>query len=122
MIQRDSAIGWNVLRPHRVVDLERLVDPRVVGQILDKVVGLEHRAGLPPQHRGLAGGDVKKALRQRAMHEVERVSRVHHVVDQQHLPQELAGRKYYIPTDAGYEKQIAERLKYWDETKKKGKE
>ncbi len=42
-----------------------------------------------------------------------------HIVDQQHLPQELAGRKYYTPTDAGYEKQIAERLKFWDEIKKK---
>ncbi len=45
-----------------------------------------------------------------------------HIVDQQHLPQELSGRKYYTPSDAGYEKQITERLKYWDETKKKGKE
>jgi putative ATPase len=42
-----------------------------------------------------------------------------HILDQQHLPQELAGRKYYIPTDAGYEKQITERLKFWDEIKKK---
>ena len=45
-----------------------------------------------------------------------------HVVEQKHLPEELAGRKYYTPSDAGYEKQIKERLKFWDETKKKGKE
>jgi putative ATPase len=44
-----------------------------------------------------------------------------HVVEQEHLPQELAGRKYYTPSDAGYEKQIAERLKYWDEAKKRTK-
>jgi putative ATPase len=44
-----------------------------------------------------------------------------HIVDQQHLPQELAGRKYYTPSDAGYEKQITERLKYWDEAKKRTK-
>jgi putative ATPase len=44
-----------------------------------------------------------------------------HVVDQQHLPEELAGRKYYTPSDAGYEKQITERLKYWDEAKKRTK-
>ena len=41
-----------------------------------------------------------------------------HVVDQQHLPQELIGRHYYTPTDAGYEKQIQERLKFWEEVKK----
>src|SRR5262245_47790051 len=42
-----------------------------------------------------------------------------HIVDQMHLPQELSGRIYYTPTEAGYEKQIKERLKLWDETKKK---
>ncbi|MBM2802211.1 MAG: ATPase central domain protein [Deltaproteobacteria bacterium] len=45
-----------------------------------------------------------------------------HIVDQQHLPQDLAGRKYYTPGEAGYEKQIKERLKFWDEQKKKSKE
>jgi len=44
-----------------------------------------------------------------------------HIVDQQHLPEELSGRKYYTPSDAGYEKQITERLKFWDEAKKKSK-
>jgi putative ATPase len=42
-----------------------------------------------------------------------------HIVEQEHLPQELSGRKYYAPTDAGYEKQIKERMKFWEETKKK---
>src|SRR5918992_4578537 len=32
-----------------------------------------------------------------------------HVVDQQHLPDELKTRKYYVPSDSGYEKQIKER-------------
>jgi putative ATPase len=41
-----------------------------------------------------------------------------HIVDQQHLPKELAGRTYYVPTDSGYEKQIAERLRFWNEKKK----
>jgi len=40
-----------------------------------------------------------------------------HIVDQQHLPSELAGRSYYTPSESGYEKQIKERLKYWDEKK-----
>jgi putative ATPase len=44
-----------------------------------------------------------------------------HIVDQQHLPQELAGRKYYTPGEAGYEKQIKERLKFWDDAKKNSK-
>ncbi|HLN85360.1 MAG TPA: hypothetical protein VK200_02840, partial [Candidatus Limnocylindrales bacterium] len=44
-----------------------------------------------------------------------------HIVDQEHLPQELSGRRYYAPSEAGYEKQIMERLKFWDERKKKSK-
>jgi len=42
------------------------------------------------------------------------------VVDQEHLPQELKERKYYSPSDSGYEKTIKERMKGWEE-KKKGK-
>ena len=42
------------VRAQVVVDLERLVDPRIVGQVVDVEVRLEHRAGLPPQHGGLA--------------------------------------------------------------------
>jgi putative ATPase len=41
------------------------------------------------------------------------------VVDQDHLPQELSGRNYYTPGESGYEKQIKERLKFWDERKKR---
>ena len=44
-----------------------------------------------------------------------------HIVDQEHLPQELRGRRYYAPSEAGYEKQIMERIKYWAE-RKKGKQ
>jgi len=36
-----------------------------------------------------------------------------HVVDQEHLPEELAGRRYYHPTDQGFEVRIAERLAQW---------
>ena len=31
-------------------------------------------------------------------------------VDQQYLPDELDGRRYYLPTDQGYEATIAERM------------
>jgi putative ATPase len=41
-----------------------------------------------------------------------------HVVGQQHLPDELASKKYYHPSDNGYEKQIKERLQHWSERKK----
>jgi putative ATPase len=42
-----------------------------------------------------------------------------HVVDQEHLPEELKGRRYYFPSDSGYEKTIKERIKDWEETKKR---
>ncbi|MCZ6624868.1 MAG: replication-associated recombination protein A [Deltaproteobacteria bacterium] len=42
-----------------------------------------------------------------------------HVVDQQHLPEELKGKRYYSPSDSGYEKTIKERIKSWEERKKK---
>jgi len=41
-----------------------------------------------------------------------------HVVDQDHLPKELKGRKYYAPSDSGYEKTIKERMESWEEAKK----
>ena len=44
-----------------------------------------------------------------------------HIVEQEHLPKELAGKKYYTPTESGYEKQIKERLRFWEENKKDGK-
>jgi putative ATPase len=42
-----------------------------------------------------------------------------HFVEQEYLPKDLSGRKYYSPSDSGYEKQIEQRLKRWEETKKK---
>ena len=35
-----------------------------------------------------------------------------HYVKQQYLPDELVGRKFYRPSDNGYEKMIGERLKH----------
>ncbi len=43
-----------------------------------------------------------------------------HVVEQEHLPDALKGRRYYAPSDSGHEKAIKERMKDWEE-KKKGK-
>ena len=37
----------------------------------------------------------------------------HAVVDQEHLPEELRGRQYYVPTDRGRERAVAERLARW---------
>jgi putative ATPase len=42
-----------------------------------------------------------------------------HVVEQEHLPKELLGQKYYAPSDSGYEKGIKERMQNWQEQKKK---
>jgi len=36
-----------------------------------------------------------------------------HFVKQQNLPPSLEGKRYYIPADQGYEKEIADRLKKW---------
>ncbi len=33
-----------------------------------------------------------------------------HDVDQQYLPDDLVGRRYYLPVDQGYEKTIGERM------------
>ncbi|MGH7830196.1 MAG: replication-associated recombination protein A [Candidatus Binatia bacterium] len=41
------------------------------------------------------------------------------IVDQEHLPTELKGRRYYSPSDSGYEKTIKERMKSWEEKRKK---
>jgi putative ATPase len=36
-----------------------------------------------------------------------------HFVKQQNLPASLQGKRYYVPGDQGYEKEIADRLKKW---------
>jgi putative ATPase len=41
-----------------------------------------------------------------------------HLADQEHLPKELPGRKYYFPSESGYETQIEQRMKSWQEKKK----
>jgi putative ATPase len=42
-----------------------------------------------------------------------------HVVEQEHLPNELVGKRYYVPSDSGQEKNIKERMKHWEEIKKR---
>ncbi len=44
-----------------------------------------------------------------------------HIVDQQHLPTELLGKRYYAPLDSGYERQIQERLKVWEDKRNERK-
>jgi putative ATPase len=39
------------------------------------------------------------------------------IVTQEHLPKELEGRKYYSPSESGYEKEIKERLHSWEKKK-----
>ncbi len=45
-----------------------------------------------------------------------------HFVEQQNLPDSLRGKRYYTPSDQGYEKQVIARLKAWWQEKEKGKE
>lgn len=42
-----------------------------------------------------------------------------HWVKQQYLPQALSGRTFYEPSQQGYERQIAERLKKWEKSGKR---
>jgi putative ATPase len=42
----------------------------------------------------------------------------HHFVDETYLPDNLKNRKYYRPTDFGFEKEIKKRLEWWE--KKRG--
>jgi len=43
----------------------------------------------------------------------------YHFVDEEYLPQNLKGKKYYRPTDFGFEKEIKKRLLWWEKKKKK---
>jgi len=42
-----------------------------------------------------------------------------HFVEQQNLPDSIQGKRYYTPSDQGYEKQVSDRLKAWGQGKKK---
>jgi replication-associated recombination protein RarA len=37
------------------------------------------------------------------------------------LPAELLGKRYYAPSDSGYERQIQERLKVWQDKRNERK-
>jgi putative ATPase len=43
-------------------------------------------------------------------------------VKQQYLPDSLVGTKFYNPTDIGYEKQVAEHLRYIRQETEQGKQ
>jgi putative ATPase len=43
-------------------------------------------------------------------------------VDQEHLPDKLRGKRFYFPTERGFEKTIRERLAYWERVRAKAKE
>ncbi len=45
-----------------------------------------------------------------------------HFVEQQNVPDSLQAKKYYTPSDQGYEKQVASRLKAWWQKKKRPEE
>jgi len=42
-----------------------------------------------------------------------------HIPDQDHLPAVLKGKKYYVPSDSGFEKTIQDRIKTWDKIRKR---
>ncbi len=40
-----------------------------------------------------------------------------HFVDEEYLPDNLKGRRYYLPTDFGFEKEIKKRMEWWRKKK-----
>ncbi len=44
------------------------------------------------------------------------------ITEQEYLPQKLAGRTFYRPTERGYEKMIGERMRYWEGLRKPSRE
>ncbi len=44
-----------------------------------------------------------------------------HFVDQEHLPDSLKGRRYYEPSDQGFEGEVSERIKRWRQKSKESK-
>jgi putative ATPase len=42
-----------------------------------------------------------------------------HVVEQEHLPESLRGRKFYLPGEAGFEREVAARLRAWSLQKRR---
>jgi putative ATPase len=42
-----------------------------------------------------------------------------HIVDQQHLPESLRGKRFYFPGDLGYERDITTRLRAWQLLKRR---
>jgi putative ATPase len=43
-----------------------------------------------------------------------------HIVEQEHLPESLRGRRFYFPGELGFEQQVAVRLRTWRLQKRKG--
>ncbi len=74
---------------------------------------VEQRGSLPvPLHLRNAPTGLMKALGYGKDYQYAHNS-PDHLVDQQHLPDELKTQRYYVPSDSGYEKQIKERLEVW---------
>jgi putative ATPase len=79
---------------------------------------VEQRGSLPvPLHLRNAPTGLMKALGYGKDYQYAHNS-PDHLVDQQHLPDELKTQRYYVPSDSGYEKQIKERLDVWQQKKK----
>jgi putative ATPase len=45
-----------------------------------------------------------------------------HFVDETYLPENLKNRRYYRPTDFGFEKEIKKRLQWWERKRRPGKD
>ena len=44
------------------------------------------------------------------------------MVSQEYFPPRLKGRKYYVPSDFGFEKTVEKRIRWWEEKRKAARE
>ena len=73
----------------------------------------EHGALPTPKHLRNAPTKLMKELGYHKGYKYAHDYDGHHVPGEQYLPDKLKGRRYYEPSENGYEKIIAERLKRW---------
>ena len=73
----------------------------------------EHGSLMPPKHILNAPTRLMKELGYGAGYKYAHAEEGR-VADQQHLPDELEGRRFYDPSDQGFEAEIAKRMRAWE--------
>ena len=69
---------------HTVIAFKRLVNPRIVREVFHVPIGFQHGVGLVPEHSHANFRDFRLALLQDFDHFLDRLTRVDHIVNEQH--------------------------------------